>query len=85
MDEPSSEKTNDLGFQPGLTQTSLCSYRRWLETLNFRFKKKSDCSIHVAKTKSLMSFTVSAKLISFVFAHAFCLFSYVAAQLRCPL
>ena len=29
--EPVHEKTNNLGFQPGLTQTGLYSHRRWLE------------------------------------------------------
>ena len=38
--EPSHEKTNNLGFPPGLTQTSLHSHRRWLEAGNFRFRKE---------------------------------------------
>ena len=29
--EPVHEKTNILGFQPGLTQTGLYSHKRWLE------------------------------------------------------
>ena len=29
--EPVHEKTNNLGFRPGLTQTGLYSHRRWLE------------------------------------------------------
>ena len=29
--EPRSAKTGLRGFRPGLTQTTLCSYRRWLE------------------------------------------------------
>ena len=29
--EPVREKTNNLGFRPGLTQTGLYSHRRWLE------------------------------------------------------
>ena len=38
--------------------------------------------IHVAKTKALISFAVTAKLIcAVVFAYADCLFSHVAAQL----
>ena len=32
------------GFLPGLTQTNLCRYRRRLEALNFRFRKKRDCT-----------------------------------------
>ena len=31
IDEPVREKTNNLGFRPGLTQTGLYSHRRWLE------------------------------------------------------
>ena len=29
--EPVHEKTNNLGFRPGLTQTRLYSHRRWSE------------------------------------------------------
>ena len=48
----------------------------------FRFKKKRKCTIRVAKTKMLISFAVTAKLIcAFVFAYADCWFSYVAAHL----
>ena len=45
-----------------------------------------DCTtcIYVAKTKALISFTVTAKLICvFVFAYAKCLFSHYAAQIKC--
>ena len=39
-------------------------------------------TIHLAKTKALISFAVTAKLIcAFVFAYADCLFSHVAAQI----
>ena len=37
--EPVREKTNNLGFRPGLTQTGLYSDRRWLEAGNFGFRK----------------------------------------------
>ena len=41
-----------------------------------------DCTIRAAKTKALISFAVTAKLICiFVFAYAKCLFSHDAAQL----
>ena len=41
-----------------------------------------DCSIRVAKTKALISFAVTAKLIcGFVFANAKVRFSHVAAHL----
>ena len=36
--EPVREKTNNLGFRPGLTQTGLYNHRRWLEAGNFVFK-----------------------------------------------
>ena len=67
--EPVRDKTNNLGFRPGLTQTGLYKHRRRLEALNFGFQKKRDCTIRVAKTKALISFAVTAKLIcAFVFA-----------------
>ena len=51
-------------------------------SLKFQIKKKRDCTIRVAKTKALISFTVSAKLIcAFVFAYADCWFSHAVAQL----
>ena len=31
VNEPVHEKTNNLGFRPGPTQTRLYSHRRWLE------------------------------------------------------
>ena len=36
--EPVHEKTNNLGFRPGLTQTGLYSHRTLLEAGNFVFK-----------------------------------------------
>ena len=67
--EPRHEQTGLWGFRPGLTQTNLYSHRSRLEALNFGFKKKRDCTIHVAKTKLLISFAVTAKLIcAFVFS-----------------
>ena len=36
--EPVREKTNNLGFRPGLTQTGLYSHRTLLEAGNFVFK-----------------------------------------------
>ena len=43
---------------------------------------KKDCTIRSAKTKALISFAVTAKLIcAFVFAHADCWFSHAVAQL----
>ena len=70
------------GFWPGLTQTSLCSQWRWLEAWNFGLRKYRDCTILVAKTKALISFAVTAKLICvFVFAYAERWFSHNAAHL----
>ena len=34
LNEPPSEKTGLWGFRTGLTQTTLCSHRRWLEARN---------------------------------------------------
>ena len=79
--EPVRDKTNNLGFRPGPTQTGLYSNRRWLKPGNFGFRKKRNCIIRVAKTKSLISFAVTAKLIcAFVFAYADCLFSHAVTQ-----
>ena len=51
---------------------------------NFGFSKSGNCSILVAKTKALISFAVTAKLIcAFGFAYAdfcICRFSHEAAQ-----
>ena len=48
----------------------------------FGFIKLRNCTIRVAKTKALISFAVTAKLIcAFVFAYADCWFYHVAAQL----
>ena len=47
----------------------------------YRLRKKRDCTIRVAKTKKLVSFVVTAKLICvFVFAYAKIRFSHVASQ-----
>ena len=81
--EPRRKKTGLRGFRPGPTQTSLCNYRGWLEARNFGFRKYRDCTIRVAKTKALISFAVTAKLICvFVFAYAKIRFSHVAAQFK---
>ena len=58
------------------------SHRSRLEALNFGFKNKRKCTIRVAKTKALISFAVTAKLICvFVFAYADCWFSHEAAHI----
>ena len=53
------------------TQISLYSLKSRLENRNFGFRKKRNCTIRVAKTKTLISCAISAQLICvFVFAHA---------------
>ena len=37
--EPVHEKTNNLGFRLGPTQTGLNTHRRWLEAGNFEFRR----------------------------------------------
>ena len=52
------------------TNLKLYKHRRLLEAGNFAFTKKKNYTIHVAKTKSLISFTFTAKLICiFVFGY----------------
>ena len=56
--------------------------QKMVRGLKFRIRKKWDCTIYVAKTKALISFAVTAKLICvFVFAYAKRWFSHDAAQL----
>ena len=58
------------GFRPGLTQTGLYN-QRWLDASNFGLRKYRDCTIRVVKTKMLISFAVTVKLICvFVFAYS---------------
>ena len=80
---PRRQKTGLRGFRLGPTKTGLCSHRRCLEAWKFGFRKKRKCTIKVAKTKALISFAVTAKLICvFVFAYAKIRFSHVAAHIR---
>ena len=75
-------KTGLRGFRPGPTQTGVCGHRRRLEACNFRFRKKRDYTIYVAKTKALISFAVTAKLICvFVFAYVKSRFSHDEAHI----
>ena len=65
------EKTGLRGFRPGATQAGLYSHRRWLEAWNFGLGKQRDCTIHVTKTKALISCAVTVQLICvFVFVYA---------------
>ena len=53
-----------------------------LETANLGFRKYRNYTICVAKSKALISFAVTAKLIcTFVFAYTDCRFSHEAAHL----
>ena len=80
--EPQRQKIGLRGFRPGPTQIRLRCLRKWLEAWNFVFRKERDCTIHVAKTKALISFAVTTKLICvFVFAYAKIRFSHVAAHM----
>ena len=75
-------ENQQCGFRTGPTQIRLYNYRSRLEAWNFRFRKKRKCTIRVAKTKALISFAVTAKLICvFVFAYAYCWFSHEAAHI----
>ena len=63
--------------------TSLYNHRQWLDTGNLGFRKKRNCTIRVAKTKALISFAVTAKVISaFGFANAGCWFSHEVANIQ---
>ena len=75
------EKTNNVVFeqvQHKQTQTSLYKHERWLGTGIFRFRKKRNCTIRVAKNrKAMIRITVTAKLIcAFIFAYENCWLSH---------
>ena len=73
-------RKQQYGFLTRLTQTGLYSHRSRLEACDFVLKKKRDYTACVAKTKALISFAVTVKLVcAFVFAYADCWFSDVAA------
>ena len=70
------ERTNNLGFQTGSTQTELYKHRRCLEAGNFGFRNYKNCTILVAKTKA-----VTTKLVCiFVLAYALPWFSHDVAK-----
>ena len=63
-------------------QREKTGHRSRLKAWNFGFKKKRNGTILVAKTKALISFAVTAKLIcAFLYAKAKIWFSHAAAQL----
>ena len=76
------EKTGLRGFRPGPTQTRLYYHTRRLDARNFVFRNCRNCTIYVAKTRALISFAVTAKVICvFVFAYAKNQFSHDAAHM----
>ena len=75
-------QNKQFGFWPGLTQTDLYSHRRKLESWNFVYTYSRNCTIHVAKTKALISFAITVKLnCVFAFAKAKIRISHDAAQI----
>ena len=59
--------------------------QKMIKGWKFGFRTWRNCTICVAKTKALISFAVTAKLIcAFVFAYAYCWFSHAAAHLSFP-
>ena len=75
-------ESQQCGLRTYPTQTSLYHHRRWLEAGNLGFREKGNCTIPVVKTKELISFAATAKLICvFVFAYADCWFTHDVAQL----
>ena len=77
--EPSHEKTYDMGFRPGQSQTDLYSPGSRLKASNFGSKKKRACTICVAKTKMLISCAVTAQLICVFVFDSFCAFEQSTA------
>ena len=56
--EPVREKTNNLGFRPGPTQTGLYRHRSGLKALRYGSKKTRHCTVCIAK-KALISCAVN--------------------------
>ena len=88
--EPLHQKTDNLGFRTGPSQTVLYKHRKWLgavnfgfrRAVNFGFRKYRNCTICIAKAKALISCAVTAQLIcAFGFAYADYWFSYAVAQI----
>ena len=83
-------KTQQCGFRTGPTQTELYKRRRRLEAEIFYLKSRRIVTllsmeevknIHIAKTKVLVRFAVTAKpSCAFVFAYAKCWFSHDMAH-----
>ena len=65
--EPPHEKTICVVFEQVRQRIGLYKHRRWLETGNFGFRMYRYCTISVVKTKVMISFEVTAKLICVFF------------------
>ena len=53
---PASWENQQCGFRTEVRHKPGCTlHRRWLETGNFGFRKQRNCTIHVAKTKALIT------------------------------
>ena len=73
MRKPVFGDSDQVPHKPGCTTT---------QALNFVFRKQRNCTSYVAKTKALISFAVTAKLICvFVFAYAKSRFSLDEAHI----
>ena len=71
-------KKSFITLGPGLTQTGLYNYRRWLEAGSFGY-----CPICVAKTKALISCIVTAQLIcALIFAYQYAKKGFLASPLN---
>ena len=72
-----------IWFPTGYDINRAVQSQKMARSLKFRMKEEEEYgTIHIAKTKALISFAVTAKLIcAFVFAHADCWFSHAAAQI----
>ena len=75
-------ENQQCGFRKGPTQIMLYSHRSRLEGRNFVFKWRSNNTIGVAKTKALIGFAFTTKLICvFVFAYVDCWFFHEVAHM----
>ena len=84
LNEPRREKTGIWGFRPGLTKKPVCAAIEdgWMREISDYGRRGIVRTSHVAKTKALISFSVTAKLIcAFVFAKAKIRFPHDTAQI----
>ena len=80
--EPVREKTQQFVFSTRSNTNQPVQSHKIARSFKFRVREEEDGTIHVTKTKALISFAVTAKLICvFVFSYAECCFSYAAAHI----